>query len=306
MPAERPDSACVLCPPPNTDQPWRLADPGYRTCARCLDDLRATLRDVVARYLRLSARPGDTSPGGRGRPGFASRPPASEHVIALRDRRSKPCEVAWDATTYIWDPLAETVLEPGQLGPPSGAYVQKLEVWYGRDGRPHTEASRPPRSALQVLDGLAELVAEHRSMTPPTAASPCSLVGRPHTHLDWTAGHPQPARPADPPIVRTWRWLDTQLDWVTRQDWAADFARDVRDVNSQLRPVTGDPGGRRIGECPNTIDEGETTRPCRTQLYAPLRGDTIVCSNPDCARRWPRQEWERLGQLLQAATLIPA
>lgn len=305
MPA-RPDIACLLCPPPAAEQTWRLADPGYRTCATCLDGLRSTLRDVVARYLRLSARPGDSGDRGRGAPGFGSRPPASPHVIAFRDRRSKPCETSFDAVTYVWDPTAAVdPLPDGVHGPdrPPGAYVQKLEVWYGRDGRPHTEQERPPRSPEHVLLSIAALVAEVRGITPLQLDEVCSLAGRPHTHLQWAGGQPHPTPPPEPAIVRAWRWLDNQLDWLTRQDWVDDVARDVRDLDAQLRPVTGDPGGRRIGECPNTIDEGETTRPCRTPLYAPLRGDTIMCSNPDCARRWRRPEWERLGQLLQSATL---
>jgi hypothetical protein len=301
MPA-RPDSACLLCPPPSSDLPWRLADPGYRTCARCLDQLRTTLRDLVARYLRLSTRP-ETSTGGRGRPGFASRAPASEHIIAMRDRRSKPCAWSRDAPAYVFDPHADHVLQPGQLGPPRGEYVQKLDVWYGRDGRPHTEADRPPRSPLHVLNALAAAVAEYRGITPPTSSRPCPVAGRPHTHIQWVSGRAIQAPPPDPEIVRIWRWLDNQLDWITRQDWVDEAARDIRELEAQLRPVTGDPGGRRIGECPNTIDEGATTRPCRTPLYAPLRGDTIVCANPACARRWPRPEWVRLGQLLQSATL---
>ncbi len=300
----RPTFACLTCPPPAEDRLWRPADGGYRTCAPCLDRLRTTLRDVVARYLRLSARPGDAGDVGRGSPGFGSRPPGSPHVMAMRDRRSKPCEIARDAVTYAWDPLADTMLEPGQLGPPAGAYVQRIEVWYGRDGRPHTEQERPPRSPEQVLWSLAEMVAELRGVRAPQRAQVCPAVWWPHTHLFWNGGRPQKERRAPEPwITVLWRWLDNQLDWITRQDWVADVAEDLRDLDAQLRPVTGEPGGRRVGECPNTIDEGATTRPCRAPLFAPLRGDTIVCSNPDCRRRWKRPEWEHLGRLLQSATM---
>lgn len=304
MPTDRPTSACLTCPPPMEDRAWRPADSGYRTCAPCLDRMRATLKDIVARFLRLSARPGDAGEPGRGSPGFGSRPPGSPHIIAMRDRRSKSCEVARDAITYAWDPLADDTLEPGQLGPPGGAYVQKLEVWYGRDGRPHTEQERPPRAPEQVLGSLAGMVAELRGVQPPRRARVCPAVWWPHTHIRWIGDIAEPYdRTPDPWIVVLARWLDNQLNWITRQDWVADVDQDLRELDAQLRPVTGDPGGRRVGECPNTIDEGETTRQCKTPLFAPLRGDTIICSNPDCGRRWRRPEWENLGRLLQSATL---
>lgn len=303
MTTERPSSACVICPPPPEGRAWRLAPDGYRTCTACLDRLRETLKDVVARFLQLSASPGAAGDAGRGSPGYGSRPPASPHVIAFRDRRSKSCEVSWDRRVYVWDPLADTVLEPGQFGPPGGAYTQRLDVWYGRDGRPHTEQERPPRAPEQVLESLADMVAEDREIRPPRRGRPCPLAWWPHTHLEWRDGRPYPPSRPDPWITVLGRWLDNQLDYITRQEWAADVATEFRELDAQLRPVTGEPGGRRVGECPNTIDEGETTRLCKTPLYAPFRGDTIACSNPACGRKWKRPDWEKLGQLLTSTPL---
>lgn len=235
---ERPSRACLLCPPPRRVGAWRPADDGYRTCAGCLDHVREQLREVGARWEVLDPRPGAQGEhGGRGAPGFGSRSPGSDHVIAMRDDRS--------GTT--------------------------ARVWVGSDGKVHRESQRPPQSVRGVLGRMAFYVAEARDMTGPTPWSVPAIVG----------------------------WLDVQLDWITRQEGVTDFARAVRELVTQLRPMTGEPGARKIGQCPNTLDEGEHTRECRADLRAPLRGDEIRCRA--CGRRWPAAEWLQLGRTLQAA-----
>ncbi len=268
----RPDSACLLCPPPKDGRNWRIPDAGYRTCSHCLDRLRDDLQDVSRRFLLLDPRPGASGDhGSRGAPGFGSRPSASPHIITMTDLRSKSCEIAADATVYVWDPLADTTLEPGEIGPPAGAYVDKRDVWYGRDGRAHTEQERPPRSVPAALASWAGLVAEERGITTAVSTDVHDLC----------------------------RWLDQHLDWITRQDLATDFATEIRELVAQLKPVTGEPGRRHIGLCPNVIDEGAHSRECGAKLYAPLKGDTILCRQ--CSREWPRTEWLRLGELLEAS-----
>ena len=236
---ERPPRACLLCPPPRRVGAWHLADDGYRTCAACLNRVREQLREVGARWAVLDPRPGaQGEQGGRGAPGFGSRSPGSDHVIAMRDDRS---------TTVA-------------------------RVWRGSDGKIHRESERPPQSVRGVLGRMAFYVAEARDMTGPTP---------------WSV----------PKIVE---WLDDQLDWITRQDGVVEFSRAVRELLAQLRPMTGEPGARKIGQCPNTLDEGEHTRECRADLRAPLRGDEIRCRA--CGRRWPAAEWLQLGRTLQVAS----
>jgi len=191
-------------------------------------------------------------------------------VVAVRDWRSSR-SVSEDATVYVWDPLADDVLEPGQLGPPRGAYVAKRRGWRGADGRIHAESQRPPLSVLAELFTLARHVAEARGLDGPMRLTVADIS----------------------------RWLDGQLDWVTRQAGVVAFDRVLRELTSQLRPLTGEPRPKRIGNCPNVIDEGETTRECKTPLFAPLRGDEIHCRA--CGRRWPRDEWLSLGRTLQVA-----
>jgi hypothetical protein len=236
---QRPTHACITCPPPGPNKAWRPADTGYRTCTTCYDKIRELLKDIVRRYLQLNPRPGAAGDhGSRGAPGFGARAPASEHIIAMRDRRSSV--------------VART--------------------WLGADGRLHQESERPPRSVYGVLDTIAWDITEQRSHTGPD----------PH---------------ADVPELA--RYIDGNLDWLTRQDLVADVHRELRELDAQLKPVTGDPGRRHIGLCPNTVDDGTTTRECGARLYAPLRGDSIQCTS--CQRIWPRPEWLRLGDLLDAS-----
>lgn len=148
----RPRSACLLCPPPRTSA-WRLADSGYRTCSDCLDRLRDRLADIVRRWVLLNPTPGSSGDhGSRGAPGFGSRSPASDHVIAMRDRRS--------------------------------SLVAK--VWVGKDGRVHQEPERPPLSVHSVLETLAWDIAEARDITPPDPRADVPQLARYlDGHLDW-------------------------------------------------------------------------------------------------------------------------
>lgn len=232
-----PEGRCLLCPPPRPERPWRLADPGYRTCGSCLDHLRDQLREIGARWDALDPSPGASGDGQRGAPGFDSRPPAQLTVICARDWRSS----------------------------------REAHTWRGADGRLHREHERPPLSVIAELYTLARHVADARGLTPPDQVRAPDLV----------------------------RWLDGQLDWITRQDGVVGVARVVRELVAQLRPLTGEPGAKRIGVCPNTLQDADgSTRECGAPLFAPLRGDSIRCRA--CGRCWERPAWERLGQLLQS------
>lgn len=123
----------MLCPPPR-GHAWTRADDRYVTCGGCYDKLRARITEVAERYLKLDPRPGaQFESGGRGAPGFGSRPPLSLHVVAMRDGRSS----------------------------------QDARMWVGRDGRVHAEEENPPLSVHGVLSTLAWDVAEHRGVAGP-------------------------------------------------------------------------------------------------------------------------------------------
>lgn len=119
---ERPAWACAIHLPPKPGQRWRRADDGYRTCGGCYDLLHRWLSplgvdddnrpdNLIYLYLSLDPRPGNNGPGRRS-PGFASRSPASDHVISMRDVRTvqvderDPCSAAailrqW--VLWVWD-----------------------------------------------------------------------------------------------------------------------------------------------------------------------------------------------------------
>lgn len=145
-------------------------------------------------------------------------------------------------------------------------------TWLAADGRLHFESEKPPRSVFAVLDTIAWDIAEHRG------------VDGPGTNTL---------------VVDLCRYIDRHLDWLTRHPLVAGAHRELRDLQSQLKPVTGDPGRRHIGLCPNVLDEGEHSRECGAKLYAPIKGDSIECKA--CDRVWPREKWLKLGDLLESA-----
>jgi hypothetical protein len=224
---DRPDGACLTHLPPKPNQPWRRADPGYRTCSACYDRIHRWLSPIAVNtdgrpdsipglYALLDATPGEAGPGRRA-PGFGSRSPANDHIIAMTDQRS-------------------------------------IRV-----------ASGDPHSVPGVLGSWCREIFEERQLVPPKRT-----------------------------VADMARFLDTHLDWLSRQDWIADFHCELRELHSQLRSIGQQ--RRRIGLCPVTIDEGDTTRECGAALFAPLAGDEIVCWS--CGERWPRDKWLRLGDLL--------
>lgn len=75
-------------------------------CDRCLIKLYDDLRDITLEYRRLDPNPtGAADSSSRRSPGFRSQSPANDHVIALRDRRTR-AKVAGDlqnAHTFMAD-----------------------------------------------------------------------------------------------------------------------------------------------------------------------------------------------------------
>lgn len=151
---------------------------------------------------------------------------------------------------------------------------RSARVWIGSDGKVHRESQRPPLSVQGELGAMARFVADARGMAGPGS---------------W-----------DVPAVVA--WLDGQLDWITRQAGVVEFARTVRELVSQLRPVTGERRAVYVGKCPNPVEQGDEVRSCGARLYAPQGSDEIreiQCRT--CERRWDPSEFLHLGRTLQAA-----
>lgn len=236
----RPGGACLTCKPPRPNRSWRMAYSGHRTCEDCPGWMLGLLAEIAHRYEQLDPSPGGSSDlESRGAPGFGSRSPASDHVIAMTDIRSSSV----------------------------------AHVWMAGDKRVHQESERPPLSVYAVLLTEVYDVAELRSMSLP---DPCFAV----RHLTV--------------------WLSRHVEWLTRQDTIADFADVLKTLTRQLKPVTGDPQQKPFGRCPNTIDEGESSRSCDGPLYAP-RADTSLIHCTACGRDWDnnKNEWKKLGLLLK-------
>lgn len=93
--------------------------------------------------------------GSRGSPGFGSRSPASDHIIAMMDRRSS----------------------------------SDARVWVGGDGRVHREATNPPLSVFSVLDTWVWDVAEQRAFDHRQLVSVEAVCRWLDNQLDWICRH---------------------------------------------------------------------------------------------------------------------
>jgi hypothetical protein len=133
-----------------------MATPGYVTCHGCLAKLRADLKEVVRRYLKLNPRPGGTATSGTPRPpGFHSTPAGSLHIMAMRDIRSS----------------------------------HHARVWLAGDGRVHKETETPPLSVPGELRRIARSIALTRGHTEPAARTVPDLAAWLDPQLDWVTRH---------------------------------------------------------------------------------------------------------------------
>lgn len=210
-PEERPQGACVLHSAPLNDRPWKKAETGYLVCDPCFEALRTRLWDVRDRYHRLDATPGASGEAGsRGAPGFGSKPPASPHVIAVRDHRSSV----------------------------------EAHVWKGGDGRVHQESTKAPFSTQSVLETEAFDIAERRDVRPPTDRTVAGLVRWIDVHLDWMTREGPVIE-----FARTLRSLQTQLMpltgdpriWVAKCPNVIDLGDTTEECEANLYyPSSGD------------------------------------------------------------------
>lgn len=154
----RPSSACVTHRPPGEGQAWIPADPGYKTCSSCLDRIRQTMVDIGKRYRLLDPTP-QKGAGGRGAPGFASRSPASDHVIAFTDPRSSQTAKAWQdrAGRWCYEDTRPPVSVRGELDILAWDAADRL----GMQG-PHERAD--VSDLLRHLDGRLDAITRHADL----------------------------------------------------------------------------------------------------------------------------------------------
>lgn len=156
--SEHPENACLTHRPPKPDKPWRLADPGYRTCSSCYDRIHGLLSpltmdkderpdSIPGLYELLDPTPGHSESGRRG-PGFAPRSPASDHIIVMTDHRSRAMLI-------------------------------------GRDYDPETDGLTWPRSVPGGLYAIAADLKNRRGLTEPLPGTVTALSLLIDAHLDW-------------------------------------------------------------------------------------------------------------------------
>lgn len=91
---------CLIC---STAKKPRRATPGYRTCNSCSDRIREAIGEIPGQYVALTeveALLPQTFEDGRRGPGFGSRSPARDIVIAVTDWRT-----TWTEDDRLHNPL---------------------------------------------------------------------------------------------------------------------------------------------------------------------------------------------------------
>jgi hypothetical protein len=192
-------------------------------------------------------------------------------VPYTQDRDGRPSSIPGLYATLSAVPRVHPIIggQPLRIGfgPRSPANDHIIAMRDQRSLRNHRRPRGDPHSVPGVLAEWVALLAAEKNFTDPpprTVAGLCQI-------------------------------LDRNLDHITSQPWVVDFTHELGMLRGQLIGVHQP--RKVIGQCPNTIDEGNTIRICKAVLFAPLYGDTIRCWA--CDRPWHRPDWERLGGLLR-------
>lgn len=198
----------------------------YRGCDRCRNEVLRWLGSIEMDFQALDTapKPGRSTGGARSVPG--SKSPASDHVIAMLDPRSK--------ANAVWqDDRDEPVLSVPAV---VGGWCR--EAW---------------RDSEDDLPGT---------------------------------------------MAAAFAYLRVRTDWLMRQDCAASYAAEIRQLYIQLRGHA-EPK-RKIGQCPTQVGEfrGQVVR-CDAPLRASLDDDVIRCWA--CGASWVRP-WTELISTLRGMT----
>lgn len=259
---------CVLgCRAPGGD-PWP-AQSGYLTCDPCAAELRSTLLEIVELYALLDEAllPGASEGGTRGSPGYGSRSPARDSVLAMTDPRSRPEEEGDPLPVLdVLGSWADNVREDVGLVPreiPEGLRQEGglLAGWL--------DYTANQVWAVGILDKLTEA---RKAISVTLGIAERTVSGEAHFLLQWQ-------------------------DWITRQYWVADLGEEAGVLRHQLRGVLGlHERSVPVGACPIKIRDNGVVRPCGASLRARLGGESITCRS--CGTSWPRAFWDMLGDAL--------
>ncbi|MBP2479120.1 hypothetical protein JOF53_007992 [Crossiella equi] len=244
--------------------------PGYLTCDPCAERLRTNLREVVELYETLDdARlpgAGAGAGAGRGAPGFGSRSPVRDSVVALTDSRTQAEEEG--------DPLP---------------VLDVLSSWV--DNLRQDAGMVPVTTEAELAEGLRLLGWLDWTTRQPWASRLAGRVAELHQQAALLLGVHQRTVAGEAGLLARW------LDFITRQYWVGDLAAEVTELRRQLREAHGlVESSVPVGTCPTmVIHPGEREpRPCDARLRARLTSDRITCRT--CGAYWSRERWDQLGQ----------
>lgn len=261
------DQPCVLGCRTHAGDPFP-AQHGYLTCDRCTGRLIDALRELVDLYGLLddALLPGSTNTGTRASPGYGSRSPARDAVLALTDSRTTALEdgdprSVLDILASWADNVREDVgMVPREITSEIRRDVTRLLGWLEwTSAQPW--AARVDKRVTELRDQVAALVGLHHR----TVAGEAGLL------LRW-------------------------MDHITRQYWVSDFAEEVHELHHQVRTALGEQERSiPVGPCPNRITDPVTHRAgqCGAGLRARLTSERITCRA--CGASWPRETWEKLS-----------
>ncbi|MCK2239381.1 MULTISPECIES: hypothetical protein [unclassified Crossiella] len=246
--------------------------PGYLTCEPCTERLRVDLREIVDLYASLDDAllpgAGGATAAGRGAPGFASRSPVRDSVLALTDARTQAGEDG--------DPLP---------------VLDVLSSWV--DNLRQDAGMVPQVSEAELNDALRLLGWLEWTTRQPWAVRLAGPVAELHERAAALLGVNR--RTVSGEVALLLRWLG----FITRQYWVGDMAAEVAELRRQLRVAHGLVERTvPVGTCPTmVVHPGEREpRPCDARLRARLTSDRITC--PSCRAFWTRDRWEQLGHAL--------
>lgn len=83
--------------------------------------------------------------------------------------------------------------------------------------------------------------------------------------------------------------------WIVCQEWAADYATELREIHSAVRAAANDPIPRSVGKCIHQLKHGE----CGADVYELADASGVQCSA--CGRIYTGLDYDRLRVAQQEA-----
>lgn len=314
--APDPSTVCVLGCRDRSSTIWprppRPRADGLLTCRPCADgfigktiddewrpgllDELLELAAVVALYLQPGSRVLDPSGRSQGRRRPASPAPLSVPVASLSDIRARtdqPQPTPGNVIAFL-DSWADRIRLGRQLGP---GQCQRVLV-IGRVLQPLRSSVRR-RALRQVterrcggqLTWRRAVVRWPLDAAWPVLLTQCTSCGdrRP------VAVDDEESTAESKTVMTAVRHLDRHNEWVCAQPWVRDYAAGLRSMLAELRAASGMTRPKRIGTCPNVVDDRKGTV-CGAVLNADPEADGTTCRA--CGREYTRREYRHLGRLI--------